>query len=164
MGDAPPESAHALAAIERAERLARSEVRHDLAIARLGEGWVAEEALASGLLCFLLTPENPVETLRRAAVTRGDSDSIACLAGAFAGAHLGIGAFPAQWKGQIEYSSELERQSRGMGYRSRGPASRARVTRTSWSKRRRWKDSSLHYSFRRAMFARVQPAMTSRNF
>ena len=76
-----------------------------------GEGWVAEEALATGLLCFLLTPADPLETLRRAAVTRGDSDSIACLAGAFAGAHLGIGAFPAEWKGQIEYSDELERQS-----------------------------------------------------
>ncbi len=76
-----------------------------------GEGWVAEEALASGLLCFLLTPADPVETLRRAAVTRGDSDSIACLAGAFAGAHMGIGAFPAEWRGQIEYAGELERQS-----------------------------------------------------
>jgi ADP-ribosylglycohydrolase len=82
-----------------------------------GEGWVAEEALATGLLCFLLTPENPVETLRRAAVTRGDSDSIACLAGAFAGAHLGIGAFPAEWRGQIEYSGELERQSEAFGER-----------------------------------------------
>lgn len=76
-----------------------------------GEGWVAEEALASGLLCFLLTPEDPVQTLRRAAVTRGDSDSLACLAGAFAGAHLGLGAFPAGWRGQIEYSGELGRQS-----------------------------------------------------
>ena len=56
-----------------------------------GEGWIAEEALATGLLCFLLTPTDPLESLRRAAVTRGDSDSLACLAGAFAGAHLGLG-------------------------------------------------------------------------
>jgi ADP-ribosylglycohydrolase len=76
-----------------------------------GEGWIAEEALATGLLCFLLTPTDPVESLRRAAVTSGDSDSLACLAGAFAGAHLGIGAFPAEWKTQIEYQGELERQS-----------------------------------------------------
>ncbi len=76
-----------------------------------GEGWIAEEALATGLLCFLLTPQDPVEALRRAAVTSGDSDSLACLAGAFAGAHLGIGAFPAGWKGQIEYAGELERQA-----------------------------------------------------
>jgi len=76
-----------------------------------GEGWIAEEALATGLLCFLLTPNDPAEALRRAAVTSGDSDSLACLAGAFAGAHLGLGAFPAEWKTQIEYTDELERQS-----------------------------------------------------
>ncbi|MFP3990339.1 ADP-ribosylglycohydrolase family protein, partial [Streptomyces sp. E11-3] len=54
-----------------------------------GEGWIAEEALATGLLCFLLFPGDPVTALRRAACTAGDSDSIACLAGAFAGAYLG---------------------------------------------------------------------------
>ncbi|WP_425145411.1 ADP-ribosylglycohydrolase family protein [Deinococcus sp.] len=77
-----------------------------------GEGWIAEEAVATGLLCFLLTPNDPQEALRRAAVTSGDSDSLACLAGSFAGAHLGLDAFPAEWKGQIEYADELERQSR----------------------------------------------------
>ena len=77
-----------------------------------GEGWIAEEAFATGLLCFLLTPQDPLESLRRAAVTRGDSDSLACLAGSFAGAYLGAGAFPAGWKEQIEYTGELERQSR----------------------------------------------------
>lgn len=72
-----------------------------------GDGWIAEEALATALLCFLLFPEEPVTALRRAACTRGDSDSIACLAGAFAGAHLGPGAWPAEWAGRIEYRSEL---------------------------------------------------------
>ncbi|WP_424949519.1 ADP-ribosylglycohydrolase family protein [Deinococcus sp.] len=83
-----------------------------------GEGWIAEEALATGLLCFLLTPTDALETLRRAAVTRGDSDSLACLAGAFAGAHLGMEAFPAVWRGQIEYSAELERLSRAFAGRN----------------------------------------------
>ena len=86
-----------------------------------GEGWIAVEALATGLLCFLLTPNDPVEALRRAAVTSGDSDSLACLAGAFAGAHLGIGAFPAEWKGQIEYSGELERQSAAFAQKETRP-------------------------------------------
>ena len=61
-----------------------------------GAGWIAEEALATGLLCFLLFPDEPVPALRRAACSSGDSDSIACLAGAFAGAHLGAGAWPAR--------------------------------------------------------------------
>ncbi|MGX1881835.1 ADP-ribosylglycohydrolase family protein [Streptomyces sp. NPDC055287] len=72
-----------------------------------GDGWIAEEALATALLCFLQFPEEPVTALRRAACTKGDSDSIACLAGAFAGAHLGAGVWPAEWAGRIEYRGEL---------------------------------------------------------
>ncbi|ORT60142.1 ADP-ribosylglycohydrolase family protein [Streptomyces sp. CB03238] len=72
-----------------------------------GEGWIAEEALTSALLCFLLFPEEPLTAIRRAACTKGDSDSIACLAGAFAGAHLGAGAWPKEWADRIEYGSEL---------------------------------------------------------
>jgi ADP-ribosylglycohydrolase len=72
-----------------------------------GEGWIAEEALATGLLCFLLFPEEPVTALRRAACTSGDSDSIACLTGAFAGAWLGAGAWPVDWTDRIEYRSDL---------------------------------------------------------
>jgi ADP-ribosylglycohydrolase len=72
-----------------------------------GAGWIAEEALATGLLCFLLFVEEPVTALRRAACTSGDSDSIACLAGAFAGAHLGEEAWPEEWAGRIEYRGEL---------------------------------------------------------
>ncbi|MBT2369655.1 ADP-ribosylglycohydrolase family protein [Streptomyces sp. ISL-10] len=72
-----------------------------------GDGWIAEEALATSLLCFLMFPENPVTALRRAACTKGDSDSLACLTGAFAGAHLGADAWPAQWAERIEYREEL---------------------------------------------------------
>ncbi|WP_415959990.1 ADP-ribosylglycohydrolase family protein [Streptomyces sp. 021-4] len=74
---------------------------------RTGDGWIAEEALATALHCFLLFPEDPLTALRRAACTRGDSDSIACLAGAFAGAHLGAGAWPQEWSERIEYRSDL---------------------------------------------------------
>ncbi|MFG3048341.1 ADP-ribosylglycohydrolase family protein [Streptomyces sp. NPDC048241] len=72
-----------------------------------GEGWIAEEALATGLLCFLLFPGDPVLALRRAACTSGDSDSIACLTGAFAGAWLGADAWPADWVDRIEHRDEL---------------------------------------------------------
>ncbi|MEU6818667.1 ADP-ribosylglycohydrolase family protein [Streptomyces sp. NPDC046860] len=72
-----------------------------------GEGWIAEEALATGLLCFLLFPGDPVLALRRAACTSGDSDSIACLTGAFAGAWLGADAWPAVWTDRVEHRDEL---------------------------------------------------------
>jgi ADP-ribosylglycohydrolase len=72
-----------------------------------GGGWVAEEAFATGLLCFLLYPDEPLQALRRAAATSGDSDSIACLTGAFAGAHLGAGCWPREWVRRIEYRDRL---------------------------------------------------------
>ncbi|MFE8964563.1 ADP-ribosylglycohydrolase family protein [Streptomyces iakyrus] len=72
-----------------------------------GEGWIAEEALATGLLCFLLFVDEPVTALRRAACTAGDSDSIACLTGAFAGAHRGAEAWPTAWADRVEYRSDL---------------------------------------------------------
>ncbi len=52
-------------------------------------------------------PDDPVAALRRAAVTAGDSDSIACLTGAFAGAYHGFGAWPKEWINRIEYAGRL---------------------------------------------------------
>ncbi|MFI1992575.1 ADP-ribosylglycohydrolase family protein [Actinoplanes sp. NPDC020271] len=72
-----------------------------------GAGWIAEEALATALYCYLISPDEPVTVLGRAAASSGDSDSIACLAGAFAGAALGLGAWPAGWQTQIEYADRL---------------------------------------------------------
>ncbi|GCF10965.1 ADP-ribosylglycohydrolase family protein [Dictyobacter arantiisoli] len=74
-----------------------------------GAGWIAEEALATGLFCFLLFPNDAVSAIQRAAVSSGDSDSLACLAGAFAGAHLGLAAWPAVWLERIEYRERLTR-------------------------------------------------------
>ncbi|WP_018350299.1 ADP-ribosylglycohydrolase family protein [Longispora albida] len=74
-----------------------------------GAGWIAEEALATGLYCFLLYPDEPVAALSRAAASSGDSDSIACLAGAFAGAVHGMDGWPAHWREVIEYEPALGR-------------------------------------------------------
>jgi ADP-ribosylglycohydrolase len=79
-----------------------------------GEGWIAEEAFATGLLCFLLYPDDPLAALRRATVTAGDSDSIACLTGAFAGAHHGLAAWPEDWLARIEYRDRLTALAAGL--------------------------------------------------
>ncbi|WP_447041900.1 ADP-ribosylglycohydrolase family protein [Streptomyces sp. DSM 118878] len=96
-----------LAALERLEAALRHANPETDPCLATGEGWIAEEALATGLLCFLQFVDEPVTALRRAACTSGDSDSIACLAGAFAGAHLGADAWPAEWTERIEYRDEL---------------------------------------------------------
>jgi ADP-ribosylglycohydrolase len=74
-----------------------------------GAGWVAEEAFATGLLCFLMHADSPRDALRRAAVTSGDSDSIACLTGSFVGARLGFDCWPREWAQKIEYRERLDR-------------------------------------------------------
>ncbi|MEO3820336.1 ADP-ribosylglycohydrolase family protein [Plantactinospora sp. B24E8] len=72
-----------------------------------GEGWIAEEALATALLCAVRHHHDPVAALSRAATTSGDSDSIACLTGAFLGAAYGMAAWPAGWRDRIEYADQL---------------------------------------------------------
>ncbi|MGW3423841.1 ADP-ribosylglycohydrolase family protein [Streptomyces phaeochromogenes] len=96
-----------LEVLERLQRALRSPSHETDPCLATGAGWIAEEALATGLLCFLLFVDEPVTALRRAACTSGDSDSIACLAGAFAGAYLGADAWPTEWADRIEYQGDL---------------------------------------------------------
>lgn len=96
-----------LEVLERLQRALRSPSPETDPCLVTGAGWIAEEALATGLLCFLLFVDEPVTALRRAACTSGDSDSIACLAGAFAGAYLGADAWPTEWADRIEYQGDL---------------------------------------------------------
>lgn len=77
--------------------------------AQTGEGWVAEEALATALHAALRHPHDSVAALGRACATNGDSDSIACLTGAFHGAAYGMAVWPAAWSKRIEYRDQLAR-------------------------------------------------------
>lgn len=103
-----------LSALDRLERaLASPDYSSDPCLAT-GAGWVAEEALATGLLCFLLYPNSPCQALQRAAATSGDSDSIACLTGAFAGAYHGMEVWPKDWIERIEYGDRLSLLARAL--------------------------------------------------
>jgi len=79
----------------------------------LGVAWVADEAVACALYCFLLAharDEGYVETVRYGANTDGDSDSIACIAGSFAGARWGMTApkgVPEAWATGVEDAEKL---------------------------------------------------------
>ncbi|QKW05723.1 ADP-ribosylglycohydrolase family protein [Streptomyces sp. NA04227] len=96
-----------LAALERVRDALRTVSPETDPCLATGEGWIAEEALATALLCFLLFVDEPVTALRRAACTAGDSDSIAALTGALAGAYHGPDAWPHDWADRIEYESQL---------------------------------------------------------
>lgn len=93
--------------------------RHGDPCLTTGAGWIAEEALATALFCFLMYPDDPKAVIQRAAVTSGDSDSIACIAGAFAGAHHGIDAWKASWVQRIEYRSRIQALCDGLNVRNK---------------------------------------------
>jgi ADP-ribosylglycohydrolase len=79
----------------------------DAALAHIGEGWVAEEAVVMALYCFMQSPDDFLATIRRGANTQGDSDSIACIAGGISGAYLGFRALPPAWVDRLEKSEYL---------------------------------------------------------
>lgn len=79
----------------------------EAALHHIGQGWVAEEAVLAALYCFLQNPGDYLATIRMAANTSGDSDSLACIAGGLSGAYLGMAALPPGWVARIEKSAYL---------------------------------------------------------
>jgi ADP-ribosylglycohydrolase len=86
----------------------------------LGEGWVAEEAVASALYCVWRAPDDFARVVTTAATTDGDSDSIACIAGGVAGAALGLEAIPERWRRGVEAAEALSDLARRIARRASG--------------------------------------------
>ncbi len=90
-------------------RLADSDIPDLEAIHALGEGWVAEEALAIGLLCSL-RHENDFEGAITSAVNHGgDSDSTGAIAGNIVGAHLGLAGIPQHYLEHLELRDTISK-------------------------------------------------------
>jgi len=90
-----------LQAIEHAETLAASKVSPANGVDSLGEGWVAEEALAISIYCALIAQD-----FRQGVILAvnhdGDSDSTGAITGNLLGAQLGVEAIPPEWLEQLE--------------------------------------------------------------
>lgn len=95
-------------ALEEAVALTRQGPASAEVLERLGQGWVAEEALAMSVYCALAavreaTPEAVFERGVRLAVNHsGDSDSTGALCGNLLGALLGEKAIPERWRAGVE--------------------------------------------------------------
>jgi len=88
-------------AIEMAETLAASSLPPHEAIAKLGQGWVAEEALAISIYCALVA-RNFREGVILAVNHDGDSDSTGSITGNLLGAMYGVKAIPSTWLEPLE--------------------------------------------------------------
>ena len=115
-----------LEALVNAAALAQSNERPEEAIPLIGEGWVAEEALAIGLYCAMKR-RSFRPALLLAVNHRGDSDSTGSICGNLLGAYGGMEVIPNEWILQVEmkdtilsmadrlYEAWVRRQSQGMG-------------------------------------------------
>lgn len=65
--------------------------------AALGTGISAHESVPMALYCFLRHPDSFQAVLHEAIFAGGDTDTIACMAGAISGAFLGETAVPQRW-------------------------------------------------------------------
>ena len=74
-------------------------------ISELGEGWVAEEALAISVYAVRMFPYDLRRAVQLAVNISGDSDSTGAITGNIAGAINGEDAIPARWINNLwEYS------------------------------------------------------------
>ncbi len=94
-----------LGAVEKAETLAVSQVRTPIPES-LGQGWIAEEALAIALYCALVA-HTFEEAIILAVNHSGDSDSTGAIAGNICGALYGAAAIPARWLDAVELRNEI---------------------------------------------------------
>lgn len=81
---------------------------------KIGKGWVGDEAVALALYCILKSPADYSQTVLMAANSDGDTDSIACIAGAISGAYNGIEKIPAKWIKNVEDSEYLKTIAEGL--------------------------------------------------
>jgi ADP-ribosylglycohydrolase len=73
-------------------------------IEQLGQGWVAEEALAISLLCALHYGNDFSKAVLTAVNHSGDSDSTGAITGNIVGLMVGISNIPIQWRNKLMYS------------------------------------------------------------
>ena len=88
--------------MQRAASLASSGMKDAEAIHRLGEGWVADEALAIAVLCALRYPDDFDRAIIAAVNHKGDSDSTGAIAGNILGASLGLEGIPGKYTKDLE--------------------------------------------------------------
>ena len=98
---AQPNHQETTKAVDKAVDLTYKQDGHDRALEQLGEGWVAEEALAISIYCALTAKEFEEGVVRAVNIT-GDSDSTGAITGNILGAYLGVHEIPQRWIEPLE--------------------------------------------------------------
>ena len=96
-----PDHEETLEAINLAEELANSGIESEQAIPQLGEGWVAEEALAISIYSAI-TAKDFRHGVLQAVNHDGDSDSTGAITGNLLGTMWAEQAIPTEWQDKLE--------------------------------------------------------------
>ncbi|MEG3765777.1 ADP-ribosylglycohydrolase family protein [Alteromonas sp. 14N.309.X.WAT.G.H12] len=108
-----PDADETISAIQMALTLSTTDSEHVLAIAELGEGWVAEEALAISLYCTLVAKD--FNQLMNISVTHdGDSDSTGAISGNLWGAIHGVKGLNQSLIEQVEFSDTIANMAKDL--------------------------------------------------
>lgn len=94
--------------INEAIYLANQHIPPTEAIAKLGEGWIAEEALAIAIYCSVKFCDSFSDAIIAAVNHSGDSDSTGAIAGNIMGAYLGEKAIEKRFLEPLELRSTIE--------------------------------------------------------
>jgi poly(ADP-ribose) glycohydrolase ARH3 len=87
--------------------LARASPAEDAARV-LGRSVAVHESLPFALFAFLSHPQSYLDCLMCAVLNGGDRDTLGAMAGAVAGAYLGLAAIPLEWQSKLENRETLE--------------------------------------------------------
>lgn len=94
--------------LEHAISLYKTQPGSREALAQLGTGREATQALAMGVYCALSFPDDIVKALRLAVNHEGDSGSVGSVTGNIVGAYLGKKAIPQEWLQNLQLAKEIE--------------------------------------------------------
>lgn len=95
-------------AVGLAMELADKDIEEYKAVAVIGEGWVAEEAIAIAIYSCLKHCDNFQEAVLTAVNHAGDSDSTGALAGSIMGCYLGYECIPVHMLERLELKELIE--------------------------------------------------------
>lgn len=108
-----PDHAECLEAVGSARELVRRGPGDADRIAELGEGWVAEEALAIAIYSALVA-DDFADAVVLAVNHGGDSDSTGAITGNILGTAYGVAAIPEGWLNELELYDEIDRLARDL--------------------------------------------------
>ena len=97
--------------IDKAVKLSKETLKDTEAIPMIGEGWVAEEALAIAVYSCLKYPNSFEDTIVCSINHDGDSDSTGSIAGNIIGASLGLKSIPDYYLKDLELKDVIEELS-----------------------------------------------------